>query len=298
MYNVALLSSSIKRIVLILLSSILTLSSLAQDGETYRIFTSAGKEVSYDKMIRGLDSGEIIFFGELHNNALAHWLELQVLKALYDQHKDMVLGMEMFEADDQVVLDEYLSGDIQEKHLLSEAKVWDNYTTDYRPLVEFAREKKLKVVATNIPRRYANMVYRGGLQKLDALSDEAKKWMAPLPIQVDVTLPGYQALAHGMSEHVSEGQHNLAFAQAVKDATMAHFIKVHKTDTNRVFHINGSYHSQNREGIVHYLATSRPSLRILTIQVVEQVSVKKLDDENKGKADFIICIPADMIRTH
>src|SRR5690606_19090127 len=141
---------------------------------------------------------------------------------LYDQHPDLVLGMEMFEADDQVVLDEYLSGDIQEKHLLSEAKVWDNYTTDYRPLVEFAREKKLKVVATNIPRRYANMVYRGGLQKLNILSEEAKKWMAPLPMQVDVTLPGYQALTHGMSEHVSEGQHNLAFAQAVKDATMAH----------------------------------------------------------------------------
>ncbi len=70
------------------------------------------------------------------------------------------MGMEMFEADDQIVLQEYGQGIIEEKHLLKEAKVWDNYKTDYRPLIEFAREKKLPVTATNIPRRYASLVYK------------------------------------------------------------------------------------------------------------------------------------------
>lgn len=249
-------------------------------------------------MIRTLAKADIVFFGEMHNDPIGHWLELQVLKELYAKKDDIVLAMEMFEADDQIVLNEYLQGIIQEKHLLSEAKVWDNYKTDYRSLIEFAKDKRLKVVASNVPRRYANLVYRHGLTALDSLSDEAKKWIAPLPIEVDLTLPNYKALLAGMSGHEgSGGNENMANAQAIKDATMAYFILKNHSSNSRVLHVNGAYHSQDGEGIIWYLKKADASLKIATIHMTQQEDISEVGSDNKNKADFIICVPADMVQT-
>jgi uncharacterized iron-regulated protein len=152
-------------------------------------------------------------------------------------------------------------------------------------------------VASNIPRRYANLVYREGIQALDSLSDTAKQWIAPLPIEVDLSLPGYTEMIEMMGGHgAGKDAENLAKAQAVKDATMAHFIRTHLNGT--LLHINGAYHSQNYEGIVWYLKKAHPHLKIATIHTVEQEDVDKLEDEHMNTADFIICIPADMTKTH
>lgn len=282
-----------------LLCFLLALSShvlIAQDKPAYKIFNSDGKEVDYSKMIKELSKADVILFGELHDNSIDHWLELQVTKDIYALNSNLVIGMEMFEADDQIVLNEYLNGTIEEKHLLAEAKVWDNYINDYRPLIEFAKEKKIKAIATNIPRRYASLVFRKGMNALDVLPLEAKQWIAPLPVEIDLTLPGYK----GMIAMASHGQNmsgeNMARSQAMKDATMAHFILKNR---NGIFiHFNGSYHSQNDEGINWYLRKGDPEIKIGTIHTVEQDSIDKLEEGNSKTADFIICIPKDMNKTY
>lgn len=271
--------------------------AFAQDKPAYRVFNSEGKEVQYSKLIKSLGRAEIIFFGELHNNPIAHWLELEIATSLYGVHPDLVLAMEMFEADDQIVLDEYLGGVIEEKNFLKEAKIWDNYRTDYKPLVEFARENKLKVVASNIPRRYASLVYKKGLEALDSLTPEAQKWISPPPREVNLELSGYKKMINEMKGHGGNPE-NLAISQAIKDATMAHFIIANKNDHNIIFHVNGAYHSQDREGIVWYIKKLRPHARMATIHVVEQAETKDLEKGNAGKADFIICIPDNMTKTN
>lgn len=275
---------------------LLSASVFAQDKPAYKLFNAEGKEIHYDKMIKELGKADVVLFGELHDNAIDHWLELQVAKDLYAVRSDMVVGMEMFEADDQIVLDEYLNGTIEEKHLLSEAKVWDNYKNDYKPLIDFAREKKLKAVATNVPRRYANLVYRKGIASLNSLPDEAKKWIAPLPITIDLTLPGYTGMMSMGGHGPNASGENMATSQAVKDATMAYFIV--KNRSGMFLHFNGAYHSQNREGIVWYLKKSNSELSVVTIHSVEQDSIEKLEEANKNTADFIICIPGDMAKTY
>lgn len=268
----------------------------AQDKPAYKLFDASGKEVKYEKMISSLEKAEVVFFGENHNDPISHWLELQVLKSLYEKDKNLTFAMEMFEADDQIVLNEYLAGVIEEQHLLKEAKIWTNYKTDYKPLVEFAKHNKLSVVASNIPRRYANLVYRKGIQALDSLS-EAKQWIAPLPITVDLELPGYKNMIAMMGGHGTKGTaENMAKSQAVKDATMAYFIL--KNRKGKVYHVNGSYHSQNGEGIIWYLKQTQPSLKIATIHVVEQEKIDTLNAEHKNLADFIICVPKDMTKTY
>jgi uncharacterized iron-regulated protein len=233
----------------------------------------------------------------LHNDPISHWLELQVAKSLYEVHKDLLLGLEMFEADDQLILDEYTNGVIEEKNFLDEAKIWNNYQTDYRPLIEFARERKLRAIASNIPRRYANLVYRKGLASLDTLDDLTRKWMAPLPIEVDLELRGYKKMINEMAGHGTGNAENLASAQAVKDATMAYFILNHKHPSNKILHINGAYHSQDGEGIIWYVKKSNPQLKVATIIVVEQANVETMEELNIGKADFIVCVPSDMTKT-
>lgn len=276
---------------------IISISVAAQDNPAYTIFEYGGNTTSYNKMLAAAEKADVVFFGEEHNDPISHWLELQVLKSLQQKDNKLTLAMEMFEADDQIVLDEYLKGTIEESHLLKEAKIWNNYKTDYRPLIEFAKERKLSVVASNVPRRYANLVYRKGIGALDSLALEAKNWIAPLPITIDLNLPGYQNMIKTMGAHAKSGSaENMARSQAVKDATMAHFIL--KNKGSKVLHLNGSYHSQNKEGIIWYLNQAEPKLKIVTIQVVIQEKSGSLNPENKKLADYIICVPADMTKTY
>lgn len=180
---------------------------IAGDFPAYQIFNKDGSSKNFGKILKEAEDADIIFFGELHNNPIAHWLELELTKALYENKKDqLVLGAEMFEADDQYKIDEYFSGLVNQKSFEKECRVWNNYQTDYKPLVEFAKEKKLKFIATNIPRRYASVVSRSGLIGLDSLSNKAKEFIAPLPIVVDMNLPGYKKLLEDLGDtHKPEG---------------------------------------------------------------------------------------------
>lgn len=283
--------------IVVVLFACVSLSVFAQDKPAYKVFTKEGKPSDFSSMMKEAGKADIIFFGELHDNSMAHWLELQVMKDLYVQRKALTLGMEMFEADNQLILDEYVNGLIDEKLLLNEAKVWDNYKNDYKPLVEFAKDNKQRVIATNVPRRYANVVFKKGIEELNKLPPDAKKCIAPLPITVDLTLPGYKSMIDQMDGHSSVGgATNIAKSQAVKDATMAHFILKNKTFP--FLHINGSYHSQNQEGIVWYLKQADSKLKIIVLQTVEQKEISELESANKGLADYIICIPTDMNKTY
>lgn len=276
---------------------IFSLPLFAQEEAAFRIFNAQGSEVSYENMLGQLAQHDLIFFGELHDDPIAHWLELEVTRDLYNRSESLSIGLEMFEADNQLILDEYLDGIITESHLLNEAKVWDNYKTDYRPLVEFGRNNKLPVVATNIPRRYANLVYHQGVTALDSLSEEAKKWIAPLPFAIDIGLKGYQNMLNTMNGHGSgEPGEKLVQAQAIKDATMAHFI-LKNLGNDKFIHINGAYHSRYHEGIIWYLRQTQPDLKIITIETLRQTDINQLMDEHKQKADYLICIPESMTRT-
>jgi uncharacterized iron-regulated protein len=268
--------------------------SSAQDKTPYVLYNAKGKKVSYKKMIRVLKEKDIVLFGEYHNNAIAHWLQLEVTKEL-KQSRDLVLGAEMFEADNQEPLDLYLAGKLSAKGLDSNARLWKNYPTDYAPLVNFAKQNGLVFAATNVPRKFASLVSKGGFEKLDSLTAKEKSWIAPLPIAYDPELPGYKKMLEMMGGH---GGPNLPKAQAIKDATMAHFILQYFKTGSLFIHYNGAYHSDNYEGILWYLKQKSPGLRYGTISTVSQKDISVLLAENRGKADFIICVDEDMTNTY
>lgn len=285
----------------------LVLTSLVMaftDKPAYRLYDQKLQPTDYDALLKHAQTADVVLFGELHNNPISHWLQLELTKDLFATKKgNLVLGAEMFEADNQLVLTEYLEGKITAQQLEAEAKVWKNYPTDYKPLVDFARQHGLPFVATNVPRRYASIVSKKGLEGLNELAADAKKSVAPLPIVVDLRLPGYAELLkmggmHGAGGMGGMSAENMARAQATKDATMAHFILQNRKKGQTFLHFNGSYHSQNFEGIGWYLQKAAPSLNVMTIATVEETDVNRPTEAKPGLAHFVLTVPTTMTKTH
>lgn len=266
------------------------------DKPAYRLFDRAGKETRYGTMLDHLETAAVVLFGELHIDPIVHWLQFEVTKDLFTRVRErLIVGAEMFEADDQIIIEEYLAGTIGHGALIAEAKVWDNYDTDYRPIVEFANDHGIPFIGTNIPRRYAGLVARSGLVALEGLSEQAKQWIAPLPIPLYLTSPTYHDLldlgrAHGMDAE------NFLAAQAVKDATMAHFILANLSPDKLFLHLNGEYHSRRYGGIYWYLKQAQPELAIVTITSAEGKTLDFLDDY-RDVADYTLVIPQSMTKT-
>lgn len=272
----------------------------AQEVKPFQFYNQKGKTVKFDKMIKDLANYDVVLFGEHHNNSINHWLQLRITKALFEQKKgQLTLGAEMFERDNQTQLNDYLSGKLDEKVLKDSMRLWNNYETDYRPLVDFAKEKKLKFIATNIPRRYASIVARKGLDSLNTVAESEKAWMMKLPVEVTLDTPGYPEMKEMMGDHAGPTVMNFIAAQAVKDATMAESILENFEFGKLFLHYNGDYHSKEYGGIYWYLKKMNPDLKIAVISVFESEEARlSFDIKEVVPTEFNLVFPSDMTKTY
>lgn len=263
----------------------------------YRLYNNSGEQISFETMIDSLGRAEVVFIGENHNCPISHWMELEITKALHGHWGDrLILGEEMMEADNQLILDEYLSGKISYDRFETEARLWPNYSTDYYPVVYYAKDNGIPFVATNVPRRYANAVNSGGLGVLDNFSEEARSYIAPLPIPFEYDTIAADAkfgIMQMLSQRTPEEMRYLAEAQALKDATMGWFIARNMKPDTRFVHINGTMHSNSGDGIIPYLLHYRPGTRIATVTSVREDEIDNLDPAYLDMADFYIVVPVD-----
>ena len=288
------------RLTLLLLLPLLAFT--AADRPAYRLFAGGGQLADYDKMLADLAQADVVLFGEQHNDALAHWLELQVAKDLLRLKKpgQLVLGLEMFERDVQPLVAQYAAGTLADSAFERQARPWPNYATDYRPLLQLARAHSVPIIATNAPRPYARAVAKGGLAALDQLPAAEKALLVPLPLKVDYELPGYKKMAAMFGDGPAHGggAQKIIQAQALKDATMAYYIWGSVGPGHTLLHLNGSFHSDNHDGIVAYLREYAPKLRVRTISTVAQTQLQKLEKEHLNLADYVAVLPDDMTKTY
>ncbi|PWN62503.1 ChaN family lipoprotein [Chryseobacterium viscerum] len=272
----------------------------AQDFKAYQFYDKKGKEVKTDKLVKELADYDVVFFGENHNSSINHWLQLKITEALFaKKNGQLILGAEMFERDNQAQLDQYLNGKFDAKTLKDSARLWNNYGTDYKPLVDFAKDKKLNFIATNIPRRYASQTAKEGLESLNKLSEKEKTYIAQLPIKVTLDTPGYQEMKKMMGDH-AEGTKVMNFisAQATKDATMAESILKNYKEGKMFIHYNGNYHSKEFGGIYWYIKQKNPNLKMAVISVFESDDTElKVPAKDYIPTDFNLIIPGDMTKT-
>ncbi|AYM99450.1 ChaN family lipoprotein [Chryseobacterium sp. 3008163] len=273
----------------------------AQNIKPYQFYDKKGKEIKTEKLVKELADYDIVFFGENHNSSINHWLQLKITEALFAKKKgQLILGAEMFERDNQSQLDNYLSGKFDAKTLKDSARLWNNFATDYQPLVDFAKDKKLKFIATNVPRRYASQTAKEGLESLNKLGQKDKSYIAQLPIKVTLDTPGYPEMKKMMGDH-AEGTKVMNFisAQAIKDATMAESILKNFEAGKTFIHYNGNFHSKEFGGIYWYIKQKNPNLKMAVISVFEsENSDLKVPEKDYIPTDFNLIIPADMTKTY
>ncbi len=282
-----------RRQLIFLILMLLPLLAHSQEKPAYQIFDAEGKKVDYGTMVKTISKSDVILIGETHNCPIAHWLEYEMAADIIRKHpKGIALGAEMLERDNQLLVDEYVSGLITSDRFETEAKVWDNHYTDYSPLLYLARVNEVPFVATNVPRRYASLVKEEGLDALMELSQEAKAFMAPLPIEFDSSSADDEKFGF---MHIMGGDGHYVEAQALKDATMAWSIA--ERFDRKFIHFNGNYHSDFQGGMIPYLNIYLPEKTIATVCCVRQEEINRLSEENKGRADFVVCVPEEMTMT-
>lgn len=273
----------------------------AQDFRAYQFYDKKSNPVTPEKMVAELSNFDVILIGENHDNSINHWLEKKITEAVFAAKKgQIILGAEMFERDNQQSLGAYLGGKIDSKVLKDSVRLWKNYETDYKPLVDFAKDHKLKFIATNVPRKYASQTSKLGLESLKQLPENEKKWIAKLPIEVTLETPGYREMKSLMGDHVDAMKlMNFISAQAIKDATMAESI-FNNLETGKTFiHFNGNYHSKEYGGIYWNLKKKNPNLKIAVISVFESEKAELiLPEKNFIPTEFNLVIPNDMTKTY
>ncbi len=294
-------------------------SGIAQEGlseKNYRVFdTRAGKEVSLEALIESMAQSDVLFYGEEHNDSVTHYLEHKIFSLLYEKYGSRVaLSMEMFDRDVQPVMNEYLQGFIREKNFKKDARSWSNYR-DYRPMVEFAKEKKLNVICANAPSRYTNMAGRLGQSALLNLPKETRKWMAPLPY--DTASGAYYEKLTGLSLHapaattpdtakkkmpvMAMGNFSLVTAQSLWDATMAYSIASYLKENKgkMVFQVNGRFHSDEGFAIVTQLKKYAPKVKAVVLSSASDEKFPNIDwNEYKKEGDYIIITDPAIPRTY
>lgn len=287
-----------KYVVLLIICCFSVLKS--QELKAFQFYNKAGKTVSTTNLVDDLSQYDVVLFGEYHNNSIIHWLQLQIVKDLYKaKNGNIILGAEMFERDNQANLNLYLENKIAAKVLKDSVRLWNNYETDYRPLVDFAKENKLKFIASNVPRIYAAKVAKETMKSLDSSTESEKRWFAKLPVSLTLDTPAYPEMLKMMGEHAGTKAMNFVAAQALKDATMAESILNNLESGSTFIHFNGDFHCKEYGGIYWYLKLNKPNLKVVVISVAESNNSNlAFPTKDYIPTDFTLVVPADMTKTY
>ncbi|HMK26674.1 MAG TPA: ChaN family lipoprotein [Chitinophagaceae bacterium] len=288
---------------IVLVFMIIPFTGMSQDKieDHYKIYDTRTKQmISVDKIIGDCNKADVLFFGEEHNDSAGHYMENIIFRALHKQYGDgITLSLEMFEEDNQTALNDYLDGFIPEDRFSKDVRLWSNYK-DYRPMIEYAKQNKLNVIAANPPRRYVSMVSRRGMRSLDSLSKDAKKFLPPLPYD---TLTGRyrEKFMETMKGSPGGGSPNIYYSQSLWDAGMSYsiykFLKKHKHQ--KVFHCVGRFHCDEKLGTLLQLQKRKPGLKILNISSFSDASFSNPDWEKfSNLGDYIILTDPGLKKTY
>jgi len=268
------------------------------------IDTQSATRLNVEKLANDLSQTQVIFFGEFHSHQASHKFQLDLLQALYQKNPKIILSMEQFTRDAQPIIDGYLEGRYGEETLIEEGDAWPIYQGAYRPLMEFAKEHKIPVVAANAPAMFVRCVGKKGFEVLQELSDEKRAWSAQ---ELDFNNQKYRDKfmsflkdsgdKHGQSkDQMSKRMKNTYAAQLLRDTTMAESIAnaLQQYPDYQVIHLNGSFHSDGRLGTVAVLEQLNPKLltKVISPLMVEDPQVPNAPNDETNQGDYLYLVRA------
>jgi len=142
-----------------------------------------------ETLIPALADRRVVLIGEIHDRFDHHLIQLEIIRGLHAIHPKIAIGMEAFQQPFQRHLDDYVAGELSEPELLRETEYYGHWKFDFRlyqPILSYAREQGLPLVALNLP---VELVRKVGRQGIDGLSDEER---AEIPDEIDRSDSTYQ----------------------------------------------------------------------------------------------------------
>ncbi len=268
--------------------------ALAPDMGAFRVYRGDGRPARVAAIVDQMEVASVVFVGEEHDDTIGHRVEALILSEGVRRwgSRPVVVSLEMFERDVQGVVDEYVGGLINEPNFLAAARPWAEYRTAYRPLVELARARKLRVLAANAPRRYVNLVSREGMAALTQLTPDALRFLPPLPLPEPSAAyrARFDSVTAGSADH--EGMPPHAFdGQWLWDIGMGSSVAGALADQPDalVFHYAGGFHVERGLGTVEALQHYRPGTSSLVVTILKVRDPADFDpDEHAGLADFVV----------
>jgi uncharacterized iron-regulated protein len=144
-----------------------------QDTDTAVVETAS--VAGLDGLLAKLADKRVVFVGESHDRYEDHLNQLEIIRGLREQGRPLAIGMEFFQQPFQPVLDAFIAGDIGEAELLRRSEYFDRWRYDYRlyrPILRYAREHGIPLIALNVPKEITDKVGDGGIEALDAAEAE------------------------------------------------------------------------------------------------------------------------------
>mgnify|MGYP002777001323 CR=1 FL=1 len=160
--------------------SLFVLWSAPSYAQTPTITTPTQQKLDTQTVLRQLKQSRVIYLGETHDSEADHRAQLEIIRSLYQQNPKLAIGMEMFQRPFQSSLDSYLAGTSTETKLRESTefdKRWGYSWEFYYPMISFAKENQLPVIALNTPIEVTRKVARQGLESLTA---EDKRYIPPI----------------------------------------------------------------------------------------------------------------------
>jgi len=140
-------------------------------------------------IIPRLADKRVVYVGETHDKYSHHLNQLEIIRALYERNPRIAIGMEFFQQPYQQPLDDYIAGRLNERGMLADTEWFVRWMYDYRlyrPILHFAREKGIPVIALNVPMELTRRVSKVGIEGLD------KEERAAIPREIDSSDENYR----------------------------------------------------------------------------------------------------------
>ncbi|NPA71919.1 MAG: ChaN family lipoprotein [Gammaproteobacteria bacterium] len=250
--------------------------------------------LSIQQLAQRLKQYDVIFIGEFHGNHASHLLEAHLLQALHQQNTEITLSMEMFNRDQQALLDQYLDSEIGETFLINEAPAWQNYKGGYRPLIEYAKQNFIPVIAANASADIVRCIGRNGAGYLKKLSPHERRLIAATPFKDNKRYrKKYMALMDTVRKLSPLRKEQSYLAQLTRDNTLAESIYQAWLNASKqqIIHVNGSFHSEQHLGTVSALKALDPSL---SMAVITPIRVSE-SERNQPIQQIIESLPSEQI---
>jgi len=218
-------------------------------GEGTIISTQTGKPLSFEVLLEELAKVQIIYIGEQHTNGYHHTIQLKVIREFLKIDPDIAVGMEMFDRTYQPILDQWSSGQLDQKTFLQKVHWYANWKFNfelYSGILNFIQEKKIRLVGLNIPSHIPPKIATGGIE---SLSNKEKKY---LPGNIHTSDPAHRAYVEEIfNKHHVRGRENFEYfyeAQCVWEDIMSESIALNRRG-GRMIILTGNGHIINKFGI-------------------------------------------------